>query len=48
MNPCMLLLHESYNYYVFGGRDRVEPEVTEGKNITLNNVYEEGTGLNRR
>jgi len=31
----MLLLHEGYDYCMFGGRDRVEPEVTEGENITI-------------
>ena len=35
MNPCMLLLHEGYDYRIFGGRNRVEPEVTEGENITI-------------
>jgi len=48
MNPCIWLLHEGYDYCMFGGRDRVEPEVIEGENITLNNISEEGTGLNRR
>ena len=48
MNHCMLLLHEGYDYCMFGGRDRVEPEVTEEENITLNIVLEEGIGLNRR
>ena len=28
-----VLLHEGYDYCIFGGRDRVESEVTEGENI---------------
>ena len=32
MSPCMLLLHEGRDYCIFGGRDQVEPEVTEGEN----------------
>ena len=35
MNPYMLLLRQGYDYCMFGGRDRVEPEVTEGENITI-------------
>jgi len=35
MNPCMLLLHEEYNHFIFGGSDWVEPEVTEGENVTI-------------
>jgi len=35
MNPCMLLLYEGYDYCIFGGRDRVELEVTEGENIMI-------------
>jgi len=31
----MLLLHEGYDYCIFGGRDRVEPEVTEGEIIPI-------------
>ena len=33
MSPCMLLLHEGRDYCIFGGRDRVELEVTEGENV---------------
>ena len=48
MNPCMCLLHEGYNYCMFGGRDQVEPEVIGGENNTWYNVSEEETGMNRR
>jgi len=44
----MWLLHGGYDYRMFGGRDRVEPEVIEGENNTWYNVSEEGTGLSRR